>query len=677
MLTLKGRHAVLLYAVLLLGFALRLSQPTWVEFKRDEATIARLGQAIAYEGYRPATGVDSSLGIDNLPLTLYLTALPLRFWGDPLAAVLFIAFLNALALPLCYRFARACVRRRRGLERHAALLATLLFAVSPWAVLYSRKIWARTLPIFTLAFIGAAYLTFVRGRRWMLVPTFVSLAALVGLQLEALAFVPLLGLFILLYRDNVAWRPFIVGALVAFLLLGPYILHDAHNGWENMRGLVAYAGGGSTFSWDALRYAFMLLGSAGIEGQAGPFHRSFLRDVPSFWWFNDLLSVLMVLALGYGAYQAFRGATRERRRTFGLLLLWWSVPVVLQLRPSAPTQLHYFVMHYPVQYILIAASLVSGYGYLARRLQNAARGALWRLLLAASLSVLLLSSGWQVAVTHVLRIYMQARPTTGGYGIPLHYRRLAAQRAAALSDGEEVVVLSAETQIFLTETPTVFDALLFDVPHRFADGRAAVPLPETGRAVYLADLSMEEGADSVSPAVRRLVDLSSVQLASKLALPDEGAYRIYAWATEDRAEALTTMTPLAAGIPFANKVVFAAYEVVSDAESDGVSEIWLAWWLQGPPPEGAHYHFTVQMLDDQGRLVAQDDHAAFPSIYWAPGDLVLSRFAIPASQAASPGSYVLRAGMYTYPDIEIVPVVNAQGEPVDDGVTLTTVTVTD
>jgi hypothetical protein len=137
------------------------------------------------------------------------------------------------------------------------------------------------------------------------------------------------------------------------------------------------------------------------------------------------------------------------------------------------------------------------------------------------------------------------------------------------------------------------------------------------------------------------------------------------------------MTPLAAGIPFANKVVFAAYEVVSDAESDGVLEIWLAWWLQGPPPEGAHYHFTVQMLDDQGRLVAQDDHAAFPSIYWAPGDLVLSRFAIPASQAASPGSYVLRAGMYTYPDIEVVPVVNAQGEPVDDGVTLTTVTVTD
>lgn len=671
MLTTNRRHAVLLCAVLLLGFALRLAHPTWVEFKRDEATVARLGQAIAHEGYRPVAGVDSSLGIDNLPLTLYLTAIPLRFWTDPLAAVLFIGFLNVLALPVCYRLARAALGRR------VALLATLLFAVSPWAVLYSRKIWARTLPIFTLAFIVAAFLTFVRGRRWALVLAFASLAALLGLQLEALAFVPLLGLLILLYRDSVAWRPLAVGVMFFLLLLGPYVIYDARHNWQNVRGLVAYAGGESAFSWDAIRYASMLVGSEGIEGQAGSFHQAFLQEVPALWWFNDLLSILMALALGYGAHQVCFGRTRERRRIFGLLLLWWAVPVLLQLRPSTPTQIHYFVMHYPVQYILIGGVLVSGYDALLRRLGRAGRRVLSRSLLVTAVGILLLGAGWQVAVTHMLRVYMQVHPTTGGYGVPLHYRRLAARQAMALSGGGEVIVLADETQPFMTETPTVFDALLFGVPHRFADGRAAVPLPETGPAVYLSDLASDDGAGSLSAGLLRLADLSSVRLAWELALPEGGTYRTYVWSGGDRAEAIATMTPLAAGIPFANKVVFAAYELEGTVQSDGVLEIWLAWWLQGPPPQGAEYHFTVQLLDDQGRLLSQDDQAGFPSVYWDVGDLVLSRFAMQVPRATSPGSYTLRAGMYTYPDIEVVPVVDAQGQPVDDGVVLTTVTVTD
>ena len=125
MLTKHRIHLVLLVLILAVGFSLRLLQPTLVEFKRDEATIARLGQAIAYEGYLPAVGVDSSLGIDNLPLTLYLAALPLRAWVDPLSVVVFTCMLNSLALLVCYWLTRT------GLGKTEALLATLFFAVSP------------------------------------------------------------------------------------------------------------------------------------------------------------------------------------------------------------------------------------------------------------------------------------------------------------------------------------------------------------------------------------------------------------------------------------------------------------------------------------------------------------------------------------------------------------------
>ena len=164
--------------ILVTAFSLRMAQPDLVEFKRDEATVARLGQAIAYESYRPAVGVDSSVGIDNLPFTLYLMAFALRINPDPLSAVVFTTFLNASAVILCYWLTY------RTFGPVAALLSVTLFAVNPWAVLYARKIWCRTLPLFTLSFMISNIAVFVWGKRWALIGAFVSLAALIGLQLD-------------------------------------------------------------------------------------------------------------------------------------------------------------------------------------------------------------------------------------------------------------------------------------------------------------------------------------------------------------------------------------------------------------------------------------------------------------------------------------------------------------
>ncbi len=655
-------HFVLLIVILTLGVALRFSQPTLVEFKRDEATVARLGQAIAFERYLPAVGVDSSLGIDNLPLTLYLVALPLRLWSDPLSAVLFTMLLNSLALPACYLLAKAALGKR------AALLSTLLFAVSPWAVLYARKIWSRTLPIFTLALMASLFLTFVRRRRWALVAAFASLAMMVGLQLEALAFVPILLVALVLFRDAVAWRPLLIGVLVALCLVSPYIVHDAANGWENARGLITYARGGGTFSWDALRYTFALLGSQGIDGQAGPFHLQFAAGVPPFWWLNTALSVLLVAALGYGLYQMVRGSTRERRRTFVLLLLWFAVPIVLQLKPSAPTQQHYFVMHYPVQFMLIAAFVVGAIEWVARRVGEGAGRRMVRYVMPALVLLLGLGCGWQVLVTGKLRAMMVAHPTTGGYGTPLRYTRQAAHEAVRLAQGGEVIVLSEETRPFVTETPTVFDALLFGTPHRFADPRAAVPFPEDDRFAYLVGPVSPDTEEDVG--LVRLTQLASISSGPSVVLRDGVSYSTFLGTGESRHEALGAMTSLGPGVPFANNVVFAAYEAVPSVEVGAPLEVWLAWWLRDVPPEAADYHFTAQVLSDDGALQGQDDHAGFPSAGWAAGDLVLSHFTVILPDRPGPGSYRLRVGMYSYPEIRAVPVVNAQGEPVDDGVTL-------
>ena len=65
--------------VILLAFGLRTTWPTLAEFKYDEANVVRHALQIAHEGALPVVGVDSSTGVKNLPLMLYLMALPLRY----------------------------------------------------------------------------------------------------------------------------------------------------------------------------------------------------------------------------------------------------------------------------------------------------------------------------------------------------------------------------------------------------------------------------------------------------------------------------------------------------------------------------------------------------------------------------------------------------------------------
>jgi len=658
----RGAWVVLL-GILVLALLLRMGWPMLAEFKRDEATVTRRALAIAYEGDLPAAGVGSSIGTANLPLTLYLTAIPLRLWQDPVAAVLFVGLLNGLAVLACYALGRAYFSRAVG------LVAAFLFAVNPWAVLYGRKIWCRTLPLVTLAFFAAVFATFVRRRPWALVGAFVGLAALVGLQLEGIAFIPLLFILILLYRKQVALWPLLVGLFLFALAVSPYVIHDALRGWPNLRDFLDYAGDEAHFSWDALRYAFMLTGSAGIHGMAGALCPEYLAGLPNLWWLNWLMMGLLALALLYGLVQVMRGSG-ERRRFFTLLLLWFAVPIALQSRSTAPVYLHYFVLLYPVQFLLIAILLVDGsteLKILSPKLRLARRLVIgrWSLVVA-----LLLWGGWQVAVLGRLFVFMDQHPTTGGYGIPLKYHRAAAQEARRLAGQSEIIVLSVGMNPAVDENPSVFEALLFGHPHRFADGRWALPVPDSSEVVYLVGPVGESPSPDFQPVLERLETMGYGQAGPAIILPDGWRYQHVYRAGPDREDVLAGLTRFPEVVSFANGVAFLGYEMGEAVPVGGTLEVWLAWWVRSPPPRGTDYHFFTHLLDEEGNLRSQHDGTGFPTATWQAGDLVLSRFAIPVGPDLSPGHYRVRAGLYTYPDVVNVPVLDVAGNPVDDGMVL-------
>jgi len=123
-----------LIAIMLLAAYLRLSNLDLTEFKLDEAHVCSRAAEFLASGRPPLVGIGSSVGAANPPLFIYLTAIPVSLSKNPTVIAGFIALLNVGAVLGCYLLTREYFGEKVG------LIATLLFAVSPWAVFYSRKI---------------------------------------------------------------------------------------------------------------------------------------------------------------------------------------------------------------------------------------------------------------------------------------------------------------------------------------------------------------------------------------------------------------------------------------------------------------------------------------------------------------------------------------------------------
>lgn len=651
---------LLIWAVLAVGLLLRVAWPTLAEFKLDEATVVRRAMAIAWRGEFPVLGVGSSIGMANLPLTLYLTAIPLRIWPDPVAAVVFIGLLNGLAVVACYELGR------RHWNRSVGGIAAFLFAVNPWAILLARKIWAKTLPLLTVAFIAALLATFVRKRPWALVGAFAALAALIGLQLEGVAFIPVLAFCLLLFWKDVPLRPLLVGIAVFAMALAPYGIYDALHGWPNLRTFWEFIHTReSSYSWDALRYAFILTGSAEIHSMAGTRYQEYLSGLPRLWWLNSGMAGLLALALIWTVIQALRGP-KEQRRAFLILLISFAIPVALRSRAVEPIPLHYLIVVYPVVFLLIAALIDGGYQALPSRYRPAAR--------ALGLLLALLWGAWQLAVLGRLFWFMDRYPTTGGYGIPLKYPRQAALEARRLAAGAEVVVLTDGAEPAFEERPAVFDALLFRYPHRLVDGRMSLLVPDAPRAVYIVGPVSPEG-DTFQAVENRLRGMAGVRAAGAICMPDGWEYHLYLRERNDREDVLEGLLRPSEPPRFANGVVLLGHYLPQAAAPGDTMEVWLAWWVQAGPPPGSDYHFFVHLLDDEGHLRSQHDGVPLPTPSWRAGDLVLSRFTVPIPPDLPAGTCEIRAGLYTYPDIQRVPIVDALGNPVEGSALLGTVAV--
>lgn len=214
----KHWHLLLLIAALALGGWLRFRQLGLMEFKLDEALLhqAALMQAA---GDFQLHGIVSSVGLRNPPMSVYILSIPALLSKSPLVMAGFVALLNTAAIALTYFLAR------QWLSKGTSLIAAWLFAASPWAVMFSRKIWAQDLlPFFTTIFF-ICIIRWIRTARWgWMIGTATSFAVLCQIHYSALALFPIIPCVLIWKRSRLTAMQAAAGAVIFIMLWMPFMV---------------------------------------------------------------------------------------------------------------------------------------------------------------------------------------------------------------------------------------------------------------------------------------------------------------------------------------------------------------------------------------------------------------------------------------------------------------------
>jgi hypothetical protein len=329
----------------LLAAVARLWRLDLVEFKADEASALRLTEDMLRLGHFPETGMLSSQGILQAPHLMYVLAPLVQLTRDPALVSGGIALWNVAAVLATGWLAW------RWFGGVAAVVTTLLYAANPWAVFWSRKIWAPDfLPL--LAVLLCVVIFEGRGRWATLAYPITALASMVHFSFVTLAPVLLVPTFVLARGRR--WWSLALGVGAALLIMLPFLAHEQRIGWLDY----------PTLRYEMSRHATRV-DTQGLElvlGLTTGLGATTLAGVPLARFApTGLLGLAavfeMALLLGALALALRRlGVPDPNRLRLAALLVWIGLPILLTLRHAFDLHDHYFLLVYPAAFLLIGAA---------------------------------------------------------------------------------------------------------------------------------------------------------------------------------------------------------------------------------------------------------------------------------------------------------------------------------
>jgi len=347
------------------GSGLRLLWPEDMEWKSDEIWMYQTAQAIA-QGLQswPALGMTSSTGIQNPAMSVWIFAVIAKAAKTPIEMVRWVQNLNICALWIGFIW----TLRQKDLshERLVWLQAFALMAVSPLAIVFSRKLWAQDLlPLASILLLMCHWHRFNKAGSlgWGF------FGALIG-QIHMSGFFFSAGLMMWTVLDaqkqqrlkTIPWAPWLAGTTIGLLPLLPWIAYMTSQDHVSSRTWVALLVPKYFLHWATTSLGINLnysLGSHFIE---------FLKQPLIGQWPTFLVGSCHLLLLGVGI-QAIGGWLMTGRKdwlpTFGS----GSTPTSFYLSSAGigtgalmaiaglPQPIHYLIIAFPWPYLWLTSLL--------------------------------------------------------------------------------------------------------------------------------------------------------------------------------------------------------------------------------------------------------------------------------------------------------------------------------
>lgn len=332
---------ILFGLIILAALYLRLYNLSYMEFKGDEAFNSFKALAFAREGAVPLTSAVSSTGINEFPLFIYIIALPFYFTKNPVYAAGFIAVLNTAGVALCYYFVK------RFYSSSAALIAAAFYAVNPWQIVFSRKIWTQDLLApFILLFIYFTYEAVYEDKKRRIIPAMVSLAFVLQLHLSAAYFAFIAAAVIAMYWNRIDKKFLAFGCTLLLLLFLPYTIFQMQNNLVDVHTAVEVSKASPAFHKQAFFVPFKHMSTRGFEFLLGEAYTDFISQTAHFKVIDFLAMYLLLTAIIFTL-------VFDRRRSW-IPLLWLATGTAyLAVNKADPLHDYYFLSFFPLYFILI------------------------------------------------------------------------------------------------------------------------------------------------------------------------------------------------------------------------------------------------------------------------------------------------------------------------------------
>lgn len=614
-------------AILALAALLRMGWPGVNSFSFDEARISLMALQMARRGEFARVGLPSSVGVPNFPAAVWIFALPYRFSKDPLVATSFVGLLGTIAVAGIWWLAR------KAWGTWAGLSAALLFAASPYAVLYSRGIWGQDLlPPLAVLWAAAGAFGISERKPWALALH----AFLAGLAFQVhyagVVLIPVTIWLVIRHRLWEHWLALLVGGAGAALCALPFVLTIwccAPEVWTVLRALAQQP---ARIDLTAFRQAAEM--GIGMNWEWLLLGRDWRWQPPLLQLGKGasiLTAILILLGVGVLLWRRWREHGRWPVISATLVLAWALAAPLAFTRHNTPAYHQYQLATLPAFFLIAGATA----GWVRRRAWGIAITFIASIVAVAQ--AIPLAKGLSVVATEL---------TPGGLGTPLMWPSAAAR---SLMDGQPIVVHAHGDSPDYFGDVAGFHVLLWDYPHRIVDGRSVLLVPElkpSRPSVHLlatfADLPAWEEIESSG-----LVG----EFRSFPRRKGEPPY-VALTLTGGQPSGFQRIEPLS----LANGAQLWGWRV---REIEGRMRFGTWWKLSGPLVAGDYHQFNHLYAAGVEKPIVRD--VPLSSQAWQEGDNLITW--VDFERPSAEGPFWVEVGMYTWPQIQRVPVLNRKEDP--------------